>query len=574
MSKDAGSKVGLFDRMQAYLTARRAKATAFVAQPEPRSIGSYRRGKQLLVGNLLFGGHLVEAPKDSPWSVEAPDPLFAQDLHGFLWLDDLVAVGDTEARDRAQAWVLDWIALYDRGTGPGWAPDLTGRRLIRWVNNALFLLQNMEPDQSRAYFRSLSHQALFLHKRWRATSPGLPRVEALTGLLYAGLSFEGMEEFAQPAVAALAKESQTQILTDGGLKTRNPEELLEVFMLITWAAAALHEAAARVPKELEEAIGHMASALRSLRHSDGALPRFHGGGRGIEGRLEQALSASNVKPGLIEQRAMGYARLSAARTSLIMDVASPPSEPASRQGHASTLAFELTSARRPIIVNCGSGKSFGASWRRAGRATQSHSTLCLGGVSSARTSPKDRDGPLVQTPRSVTCIFAEEAEAKGLEASHDGYIPAFGVTHARRMSLSDDGRKVEGIDGLATVTEADRARLDEYLGGYLGNGLEYAIRFHLHPDAKAELDLGGSVVSILLKSQEVWVFRAQAGSELSIEPSVYLERGRLKPRASKQIVISARMTEYATHLSWSISKASGTPSFMRDLAQDNDGLAT
>ena len=82
--------------------------------------------------------------------------------------------------------------------------------------------------------------------------------------------------------------------------------------------------------------------------------------------------------------AMGFARLQGGRTTLIADAAAPPAGRASAEAHASTLAFELTSGRRPIVVSCGSGRSFGPDWRRAGRATPSHSTLCLDGISSSR----------------------------------------------------------------------------------------------------------------------------------------------------------------------------------------------
>ncbi len=40
-----------------------------------------------------------------------------------------------------------------------------------------------------------------------------------------------------PPVSALARECEHQIDAQGGLPTRNPEELLEVFTLLTWAAA-------------------------------------------------------------------------------------------------------------------------------------------------------------------------------------------------------------------------------------------------------------------------------------------------------------------------------------------------
>ncbi len=46
--------------------------TGFVSQPEPRSIGSFARGRQLAAGNLMFAGHLIEAPQAMIWESTPP----------------------------------------------------------------------------------------------------------------------------------------------------------------------------------------------------------------------------------------------------------------------------------------------------------------------------------------------------------------------------------------------------------------------------------------------------------------------------------------------------------------------
>ena len=84
----------------------------------------------------------------------------------------------------------------------------------------------------------------------------------------------------------------------------------------------------------------------------------------------------------------------------------------------------------------------------------------------------------------------------------------------------------------------------------------------------ATIDLGGAAVSMALKSGEIWVFRHDGGGGISLEPSVYLESGRLKPRATKQIVLSGRAIEYATRIRWSLAKAQDTAIGIRDLARD------
>ncbi len=559
------------NRLYARLSQRRKAVSGFVGEPEPRTVGSFARGRQLVAGNLLFAGYLVEAQDTELWDVTAPSTGFDNERHGFAWLDDLAAVGDMRAREKAKRWVWGWINAHGRGQGPGWAPDLTGRRVIRWINHAIFLLRGADEHQSRMFFRSLAQQTWFLSKRWKAATPGLPRFEALAGLVQAGLALEGLEQMADPALRALARECDSQVDEQGGIPTRNPEELLEVFMLLSWTSAALSALGRGTPGAQASAIKRMAPTLRSLRHADGALARFHGGGRGVEGRLDQALAQSGVRPHHTTGLSMGFARLYAARTSVIVDAATPPKGAASYNAHASTLAFELTSGRRPLVVNCGSGESFGTEWRRAGRATPSHSTLCLDGYSSARLAPPTQGAEreaLVDAPHEVPIDFEDAFEGTRFMAGHDGYTKVFGLTHARTFELRFDGRELACEDILLTATDKAKRQFDKAMDASGLKGIAFDIRFHLHPDVDAALDLGGAAVSMALKSGEIWVFRHDGVGKLSVEPSVYLENGRLKPRATKQIVLSGRAMEYATRIRWTLSKAQDTAYAVRDIHRD------
>jgi uncharacterized heparinase superfamily protein len=567
-------KTRWLNRWHAIRAAKAHPATGFVSQPEPRTIGTFARGKQLVAGNYLFAGHLVNGEGMSLWDVEVPTEAFLAEIHGCAWLDDLAALGDREARLLAQGWVGGWIAKHGNGRGHGWTPDLTGRRLIRWINHALFLLSGQETDEMLAFYRSLAQQTIFLSKRWHVASTGLPRFEALTGLIYAGLALSGMEEHVEPAMKALDLECKAQIDGEGGIPTRNPEELLEVFTLLTWAASALSEAGKRAGGEHLAAIERIAPTLRSLRHSDGGLARFHGGGRGLEGRLDHALASSGVRGAASTGLSMGYARLSAGRTNLIIDASAPPVLEASANGHASTLAMEVTSGRRPLIVNCGSGAHFGEEWRRAGRATPSHSVLGIEGLSSSRLGPTERVGGsaralLVECPRDVRLQTLAEGGSTGLVAGHDGYLRSHGLHHIRRIDLSVDGREVAGEDTLAAISEAEQGRFSERLDQTQLEGVRFAIRFHLHPDVDAAIDLGGTAISLALKSGEIWVFRYDGRVRMTLESSVYLEKTRLKPRATKQVVLTGLATDYATRIRWSLAKAQDTPDAIRDLEYDD-----
>ena len=572
MAKTAPKGTGsLANRLAMWRALRAPPARGFVSQPEPRSIGLFARGKQMIAGNFMFEGRVIEAPGEAIWDVTLTEPGQADQSHGFVWLDDLAAVGDGAARARAQGWTWDWIARFGAGKGPGWTPDLTGRRLIRWINHALLLLAARDRAQSDAYYRSLSAQVVYLSRRWPQSAPGLPRFEALTGLIYAGLALTGMEDRIAPAVAALADDCAREIDAMGGIPTRNPEELLEVFTLLTWAEQALSEAGRIPPAPLVAALERIAPTLRALRHADGGLARFQGGGRGIEGRLDQALAAAGVRPGpaLGPGLAMGYARLAGGRTTVIVDVAQPPDGRAGLSAHASTSAFELTSGRRPLIVSCGSGVSFGAEWRRAGRATPSHSTLAVEGFSSSRLEAGD--GPEAMTDRAQLSAVRQSVGPDGahLFVAHTGWSATHGLGHARDLTLSGDGRKLTGLDRLAAFTAAERVRFETLLTGSQLQGVGLAVRFHLHPDVDAALDMGGSAVSLALKSGEIWVFRHDGRAKLALEPSVFLEKGRLKPRAARQIVLFGRAMELETQIGWTLAKAQDTPLAIRDLDRDD-----
>ncbi|MDB4112356.1 heparinase, partial [Yoonia sp.] len=64
-------------RVHARRAARADTATAFVSAPEPHTIGQVARGRQLIAGNFLFSGLLVEGPDLSIWDIARDNPTVA-----------------------------------------------------------------------------------------------------------------------------------------------------------------------------------------------------------------------------------------------------------------------------------------------------------------------------------------------------------------------------------------------------------------------------------------------------------------------------------------------------------------
>lgn len=82
MGRSETGQMGLMHRLHARLAALARPATGFVSQPEPKTIGSFARGRQLVAGNFLFAGFLIEGKKASIWDLPVPDPRFEEEVHG------------------------------------------------------------------------------------------------------------------------------------------------------------------------------------------------------------------------------------------------------------------------------------------------------------------------------------------------------------------------------------------------------------------------------------------------------------------------------------------------------------
>jgi uncharacterized heparinase superfamily protein len=552
-----------FDRRHARRAGRADVTTTFALPPEPRSIGLVGKGRQLIAGEFLFSGQRITAPALSIWDIAARNPAIVAEIHGCDWLDDLAALGDDAARAKAQDWVFDWITRFGAGTGPGWQVGITAHRLPIWINHSNFVLRGLNKPAKAILMQSLARQALFLGRRWQR---GGSDIATLAGTIHAGLALQGMDSAVAPATQALAAACRAQIGADGSIPSRNPAALLAILSQLVASAQDLTAAGRPVPDDIMSAIARIAPVLRALRHVDGGLARFHGGGRGAEGALDAALAASGVKTPAVQGLAMGFARLTGGRSSVIVDAAAPPVGAASRDAHASTLGLELTSGRRPLIVNCGSGARFGDDWRRASRATPSHSTLGLDGVSSAHLG-RTSDEWLTEVPTLIRAEIAQDGAGRRLDLSHNGYQRSHGLTHARMLHLSADGRSLTGEDLLTTLDPLDEARFDRVFDQSLRAGIRFAIRFHLHPDVTCTPITDQTAVSLWLKSGEIWIFQHDGAAQLTVNPSVYLENGQLKPRAAQQVVLSGSALAYATRVRWSLSKAEDTPLAVRDLAR-------
>ncbi|MTH78150.1 heparinase II/III family protein [Paracoccus aestuariivivens] len=536
----------------------------FLRRPEPKAIGHSGRGEQIVGGELHLGGMTLTGEffdGEMPASVAA-------ELHGFGWLDDLAAVGSPRARSVAQHHVLFWLRRHRtlQADALEWTPAIAGRRVLHWIFHAGMILPGLDREGAEPYFRSLDVHLNHLRDSWYDCPDGLPRLEALAGLAIGAMSLRDRHTVAVPALIALAEEADAMGV-DTLSESRAPETLLEAMALLVWAQEVADEAGLESPPELRAIIAEIAPILRALRHADGGLPSFHGGGRGAAGRLDRCLRAADGAALPAHGLAMGFARMNRARTTLILDAAAPPGGPAAIRAHASTLGFELTVARQPLIVNCGPGDGFGPLWAKASRATPCHSALCLEGLSSSRLNHNRQEGePDILTERPAL-VWAGDCDALGnltapdcgpahspepahLLSGHDGWLESHGLTHLRELWLSADGGVLQGEDSLAALDSSAQSKLDH---ARPTEGLAFDIRFHLHPDIEADQQAGH--IQLTLPGGEQWQFSHDGVGRVRLEASCLLDRSHAEPRPSRQIVLSARLQGRAIQIGWTLARS-------------------
>jgi uncharacterized heparinase superfamily protein len=414
------------------------------------------------------------------------------------------------------------------------------RRLAHIFSHGRLVILNSEMMWRSRLFVSLREQCKMLERISMEAPDGLPRLETAAVLALSGLCLDDSRARLDTGLARLESEIERQILPDGGHVSRSPEALLSAYRHIIMVMEALSAVGEEPPHGLRNAHDRMAPMLRFFRHADGALALFNGGAEGDASMIAGLLARDEIRGQPFHHaRHSAYQRLTAGRTLCLLDCGKTPEGAFALGAHAGAGAFELSSGNDRIVVNCGSGGLTHQAWNAALRATAAHSTLTLSDTSSAHILPpgvaRDLLGPrLMGGPKEPLSRRVETAQGWQAEAMHDAYAERFGLRHERQITLSPQGLMVTGRDRLVPVGELSVP------------GLNFAVRFHIHPDVRvSRLDGGG--ILLKLPGGEGWRFRA-GGGNLEVEESVYL--GGPTVRRAEQLVISGVTRDAPAEIAW------------------------
>ncbi|TNE40141.1 MAG: heparinase [Alphaproteobacteria bacterium] len=518
--------------------------------PELASTQRGDKADAFLSGRYILPGGQVRMTSGTPWDAQPPSREWSQELHSFTWLWHFGARPSADTSRHARWLIKTWLDKHKKCEGTPWTPNILGRRLISWYANWPLIVEGADMVWRSSLLLSMARQATHLRRAVKNTPPGRARFDAALALAMTGLCMPDQSKSLDKGLELLIKDLAIEVTGDGGHISRSPEKQLHVLADLLMLQEAMRARGQHMPSALTHVIDRMGPALDFFRHGDGRLALFNGGGLGDEAALAQACTHTRDLPRGTPRPAplaalpfSGYQRLTAKKTTLIVDTGAPPVGAFSTDAHAGCLSFEMSSGRHRLITNCGAMVVQGPIWHQAMRATAAHSTLGLSQASSADfvTGAWTRNllGPRISGgPSNVECTRHEKDLGIWLDTSHDGYLEDFGLIHERRLFLAADGMDVRGEDQLI-AQEGRRAR----------EGAESAtIRFHLHPEVRASLARDGSNVLLVLPNRQGWQFRAKGG-EISMEESIFITDGETVRRTS-QIVVTAHPADNTTRVNW------------------------
>ncbi len=500
---------------------------------------------EISVGHFGLAGTVAFLRDGSPFDLAPPTRAWARELNGFGWLRHLDAARNDHAKATAVTFVLDWIDRQRGMSGVAWEPAVIGRRLISWISHAGLLLDGSVAQSYDAIAESLGEQIVRLSSAWRHAPSGYERLLSLTALVLADLCVADHDRQLEAFEHLLAAEIERQILPDGGHISRNPSLLVELLLDFLPLGKCFVSRNRPIPPALSEAIHRMLPMLRFMRLGDGALARFNGAGVPQPDALATVLAyddrATSWEALAPHSR---YARLAAGPAVVICDVGGPPPLEYAIQAHAGCLSFEMSVGSRALFINGGAPSAADDDWRAASRATASHSTLCLNDRSSSRLVRSRMleqivGAPPIRYPDRVSIGTEMAADGpQSLTASHDGYLAASRLMHTRSLTLSGDGRRLDGIDKLAPPHGVLR----------LAHDAPFAVHFHLHPEVDCAVSADTRAVMLSL-GRHRWQFEA-SGARLEIEDSVYYSDFS-GPRRTRQIVLRGATFGDST-VTWSV----------------------
>ena len=510
----------------------RPRPEGFALQPVDRRPTDPDTGRLVMAGTIaLADATMTVGVGGNPWDRACPTRAFAEALHNFAWLPDLVSVGPDGAAEALRL-VLEWRRLFGRWNSFAWDPEIMARRVFHLACAGPSLTARASDTETLQIAADLARQARDL--LGPADLAGAADRAVAAAVAGVALSGSAGERLLERALVRLSRALPRTVAPDGGHASRQASAALELLFGLETLDEAMIQRGMAAPDTVQRAIDRLAVAVRFFTLADGSLAAGHGGLQRDATYVAAARALDEAAHRPMPSELGGYQRMESRRLQVIADTAPPPTGPWSLSGAASPLAIQVLAGGRRLI-DLDAGRSLDA-------------------ASTVQVEARDLSRPITGLPARVlgprlaemdTVVEVQRHEAPGavwLDLAHHGWNRRYGLMHQRRLYLDLEAGDLRGEDRLTPTARAQGPDSRHFVA--------YTLRFQLHPGVRALVAQDRR--SVLLRAdgvQEGWVLRNDV-LDIAIEPVPRTGRPAL------QLVLSGlRRADSGARVRWRLSPA-------------------
>lgn len=492
-------------------------------------------GEAILAGAFVMAGQsLAVGVRGDPWDRPSPSRAFAEALHRFDWLPNLIAAGPEGAAEALRL-VLEWRRHFGKWNSFAWAPHIMARRVYHLACAGPALAARASEAETAQLAADLARQARDL--QFPGSVAEAAARAAAAAVAGAALRGPAGRKLLARALARLSRALDLTVRPDGGHAARRADLALELLFDLQTLDEALIQKGQAAPDAVQRAIDRLAAGVRFATLADGRLAGFHGGRLRTASYVAAARAQDETGDRPTPTELGGIQRMDARALQVVVDVAAPPAGAWALDAAVQPLGVEVLVGGHRLICGTGVDLAQGATVA-VGEAGLGHR---LEGFAARVLGPR-----LVDADFAVDVQRHEAPGALWLELAHHGWMRRYGLMHQRRLYLDLQAGELRGEDRLTPTAKAQ--------GPDGRHFVPYALRFPLAPGVRALVSQDRR--SVLLRVEGVnegWILRNDT-LDIALEPLA--RRGR---PGSQLVLTGQRRADSGARVRWKLAPAQQPP---------------
>ena len=436
------------------------------------------------------------------WSLNSKKFNEVKYLHNFYWLYSIDLKSSNEI---TQSIIEKWIDNNKDYNSRSWEMDLLSKRVISWISNSHLTYNDGKDDYKKKFNFIIRKQVNHLKNEINRSKSFDDKLIGCTAIILAGLAYQD-KIFLLFGFNLLKKISNHSLDTEGFPKSRSLRQLVFYLKYLVLIRELLKDSQKEIPDYLEENIYYLGQAYNLFFQNSSKSFLFNGNHEINNDEFNSYLKLNGYNFKFQNNEISGYIYLKNQKSSIIIDVGSPPEKIYSQDYQSGIFSFEFLYLDTKIITNSGYYQKKRHQLNTISRSSASHSTLILDNSSITKfrrnSLGKDfSDGNF----RVFNKKYFAEKDKWMIEASHDGYQKMYGVIHNRKIEFLCKKFILSGTDTLFKKNNFKKTNFE--------------IRFHLTPGTKVTKTIDQK--NILIETENTgWKFSCLNYS-IDVETGLY-----------------------------------------------------